>query len=136
MKAYNPLHLFLGALPYALPALGAEPPGRELYDSVCATCHATGVSKAPVFGDRKKWKKLASEGFDDLVGSALVGIRAMPAKGGKPDLDDMQVAQAVHYMVFSAGAKFPEPTQERVAQARAFGEKRKARHTKSAGKTS
>jgi cytochrome c5 len=37
------------------------------------------------------------------------GIRAMPAKGGNPDLDDVEVARAVVYMANQGGAKFKEP---------------------------
>ena len=37
------------------------------------------------------------------------GIRLMPAKGGNPDLDDIEVARAVAYLANQAGAKFKEP---------------------------
>jgi hypothetical protein len=33
----------------------------------------------------------------------------MPAKGGNPDLDDVEVARAVVYMANKGGAKFKEP---------------------------
>jgi cytochrome c5 len=33
----------------------------------------------------------------------------MPAKGGNPDLDDVEVARAVVYMANQGGAKFKEP---------------------------
>lgn len=108
-------------------ALTADHPGKAAYDSVCAACHASGAMKAPKMGDTAEWKKLAREGFDDLVGSALVGVRAMPAKGGTAELNDMQVAQAVHYMITASGARFPEPTEARVKAARAEGERRAAK---------
>jgi cytochrome c5 len=41
----------------------------------------------------------------------------MPAKGGNPDLDDVEVARAVAYMANQSGAKFKEP--EAPAQANA-----------------
>jgi cytochrome c5 len=118
-----------GAMLYLFPtlALAADHPGKAAYDSVCAACHASGVMNAPKVGQTAKWKKLAKEGFDDLVGNALVGVRAMPAKGGKVELSDMQVAQAVHYMVTASGARFPEPTETKVRAARAEGEKRAAK---------
>jgi len=48
----------------------------------------------------------------------------MPAKGGNPDLDDIEVARAVVYMGNEAGAKFkepeaPAPTQQAAAPAAA-----------------
>jgi hypothetical protein len=82
---------------------------------------------APKMGQTPKWKKLAREGFNDLVGNALVGVRQMPAKGGKNELTDMQVAWAVHYLVTTSDARLPEPTEEKVKAARAEGEKRAAR---------
>lgn len=108
-------------------AWSADHPGKATYDAVCSQCHATGVANAPKMGQTPKWKKLAREGFNDLVGNALVGVRAMPAKGGKPELTDMDVAQAVHYMVTASGAGFPEPTAERVKAARAEGDRRAAK---------
>ena len=33
----------------------------------------------------------------------------MPAKGGNPDLDDVEVARAVVFMANQSGAKFKEP---------------------------
>lgn len=108
-------------------AWAAEHPGKTTYDSACATCHKTGALNAPKLGQTPKWKKLAREGFNDLVGNALVGVRQMPAKGGKPDLTDMQVAWAVHYLVTTSGARFPEPTDAKVKAARIEGERRAAK---------
>jgi cytochrome c5 len=109
------------------PAWSAEHPGKASYDAVCAACHASGVMNAPKIGQTPKWKKLAREGFNDLVGNALVGVRQMPAKGGKAELTDMQVAWAVHYLVTKSDARLPEPTEARVKAARAEGERRAAK---------
>jgi len=35
----------------------------------------------------------------------------MPAKGGNPSLDDVEVARGVVYMANAAGASFPEPAE-------------------------
>lgn len=121
--------MFVGAmLGLSLPAAwAAEHPGKATYDTVCATCHKSGALNAPKHGQTPKWKKLAREGFNDLVGNALVGVRQMPAKGGRKELTDLQVAWAVHYLVTTSDARFPEPTEEKVKAARADGERRAAK---------
>ncbi|HTH44280.1 MAG TPA: c-type cytochrome [Oxalicibacterium sp.] len=83
--------------------------GDEVYKSTCAACHASGAAGAPKFGDAAAWKARIAEGYDTLVQHALHGLRAMPPKGGNPDLDDAEVERAVVLMANSAGAKFAEP---------------------------
>ena len=65
--------------------------GEQVYAAVCAACHATGVDRAPVFGDRKAWKPLIAEGQRMLVRTATKGIRRMPPRGGDPTLTDLEV---------------------------------------------
>jgi cytochrome c5 len=36
----------------------------------------------------------------------------MPAKGGNPDLDDLEVARAVVHMANASGGKFKEPAEK------------------------
>lgn len=83
--------------------------GTEVYKAVCAACHTTGAAGAPKLGDTAAWSARLAQGYDTLVTHAVGGIRAMPAKGGNPDLDDVEVARAVAYMGNQAGAKFTEP---------------------------
>src|SRR6266545_2359889 len=56
--------------------------GEEVYKSVCTACHATGIAKAPKFGDRKAWAPHLSRGAEQLYEVALKGKGAMPPKGG------------------------------------------------------
>lgn len=107
-------------------------PGKATYDAACASCHNTGALNAPKIHQTPKWKRLAREGFNDLVGNTLVGVRQMPAKGGKKELTDMQAAWAVHYLVTVSDAKLDKPTEANVKAARAEGERRAAR--RAAGK--
>lgn len=93
--------------------------GTQVYTAVCATCHATGAAGAPKFGDTAAWSPRLAQGYDTLVLHAVGGIRAMPAKGGNPDLDDVEVARAVAYMGNQAGAKFTEPAPKTVPVAAA-----------------
>ncbi|MGS0741817.1 c-type cytochrome [Glaciimonas sp. GG7] len=83
--------------------------GEEVYKSTCAACHATGAAGAPKFGDASAWAPRLADGEDKVIGYALHGLRAMPAKGGNPDLDDVEVARAVVFMVNASGGKFKEP---------------------------
>jgi cytochrome c5 len=83
--------------------------GKTVYNAVCAACHTTGAAGAPKLGDTAAWGPRIAQGFDTLVQHAIQGIRAMPPKGGNPDLDNVEVARAVAYMANQAGAKFKEP---------------------------
>jgi cytochrome c5 len=83
--------------------------GEAVFTAICAACHATGAAGAPKVGDNGAWAARISQGYDTLVKHAIEGIRAMPAKGGNPDLDDLEVARAVAYMGNKSGASFKEP---------------------------
>ncbi len=83
--------------------------GGEVYKAVCAACHDSGAAGAPKTGDAAGWSARIGQGYDTLVKHAVEGIRAMPAKGGNPDLDEVEVARAVVFMANQGGAKFKEP---------------------------
>lgn len=83
--------------------------GADVFKAVCSACHATGAAGAPKAGDTAAWAPRIAQGYDTLVSHAINGIRAMPPKGGKADLDDVEVARAVVYMANQSGAKFKEP---------------------------
>ena len=108
MRPSSILLLILAGLP--LQGSAQEQSGAQVYEAVCSECHAGGKHEAPVFADRKRWGRLVREGLDDLVPAALRGIRKMPAKGGKPELSDLEVARAVVHMANAGGGKFAEPT--------------------------
>jgi cytochrome c5 len=80
--------------------------GEAVYTEVCSACHATGALNAPKFGDKAAWGARNAQGFDTLVKHAISGIRAMPARGGNPELSDIEMARAVAHMANSAGANF------------------------------
>src|SRR5713101_1300135 len=91
------------------PAGGLLKTGEDVYKSVCRACHATGIAKAPKFGDRRDWAPRLREGQKKLVQVALKGEGAMPPRGGATDLSDIELERAVVYMANAAGAKFREP---------------------------
>ena len=81
---------------------GAAANGKQVFDSTCTACHATGVAGAPKLGDKSAWAPRLKQGVDTLVQAALKGKNAMPPKGGNPSLTDAQVRAAVEYMVSQA----------------------------------
>ena len=83
--------------------------GEQVYKETCFACHATGIDKAPRFGDRKAWAPLIKEGQPALSADAWLGVRAMPPKGGKPSLSLEEFSRAVAYMARSAGGKWQDP---------------------------
>ena len=99
--------LALGA--NAAAAAAGERSGQAVYEAVCAECHASGTMNAPVFGDRKAWKRLIAEGQRELVREAIRGVRRMPPRGGDPSLTDREVERAVVHMANAAGGRFREP---------------------------
>ena len=84
--------------------------GDAVYSANCAACHTSGAAGAPKLADAPAWAARLAQGYDTLVKHAIEGIRAMPARGGNPDLDDVEVARAVVYLANSAGGKFAEPS--------------------------
>jgi cytochrome c5 len=96
--------------------------GEAVFKAVCAACHATGAAGAPKVGDAGAWSARIAQGQDTLVGNAIKGVRAMPAKGGNPDLDDVEVARAVVYMANQSGGKLKEPAVKAAAAAPAAAE--------------
>jgi len=90
-------------------AQGTERSGKAVVEAVCAACHASGANGAPKIGDRKAWRKRASQGLTGLTQHALKGMREMPSHGGKLDLTDLEIGRAVAYMVNRSGGKWKEP---------------------------
>jgi cytochrome c5 len=72
--------------------------GEMIYNSVCGTCHATGLAGAPQPGTPAMADR-AAKGTDALVQTALDGLNAMPARGGRSDLSDDQIKAVVEFML-------------------------------------
>jgi cytochrome c5 len=83
--------------------------GEEIYKQVCLACHTTGALNAPKLGDKTAWAKLITQGPDTLTANAIKGVKLMPARGGNPDLSDLEVRRTVVYMAKQAGADWKEP---------------------------
>ncbi|TLY95386.1 MAG: cytochrome c5 family protein [Gammaproteobacteria bacterium] len=92
------------APPPAAPA--AVLTGEQVYSTTCIACHAAGVAGAPKFGDKGAWAPRLGQGLAVLHKHALEGFQGkagvMPPKGGRVDLADQSIANAVDYMVNAA----------------------------------
>ncbi len=73
--------------------------GQDVYDSKCATCHATGAAGAPKLGDAAAWAPRSAKGIDALYTSAISGFKGMPAKGLCFDCSDDELKASVDYLV-------------------------------------
>jgi cytochrome c5 len=98
--------------------------GEQVYKETCFACHASGVEKAPKFGDRQAWEPLIKEGQDVLTAHAWVGVRRMPARGGKADLALEEFARAAAYMARAAGGNWKDPDAALLKRIRAEEKKR------------
>jgi cytochrome c5 len=86
--------------------VATEMSGPQVYNSACIACHGAGVAGAPIPGNEEQWAPRVAQGLDVLKDHAINGytgsIGYMPAKGGRTDLSDDEVAGAVEYMIGEA----------------------------------
>ncbi len=77
--------------------------GTELFEQTCSVCHGQGIAGAPKAGDKAAWQPRIAEGKATLYQHALQGFQGktgvMPPKGGRTDVPDDLVRQAVDHMV-------------------------------------
>jgi cytochrome c5 len=80
--------------------------GPQVYNAACLACHGAGIGGAPILGDAGQWADRVAQGADTLKEHAIKGFTGsvgyMPAKGGRLDLSDDEIAAAVDYMVGEA----------------------------------
>ena len=79
--------------------------GEATYKAACGVCHTNGLAGAPKVSDAGAWTQRLQQGTDLLITHALEGYAGnagyMPAKGGRADLSDEAVTNAVLFMVES-----------------------------------
>lgn len=80
--------------------------GKATYEGACKVCHGSGLTGSPKVGDSDAWSARIKKGMPQLLEHAIHGFSGdtgvMPPKGGRVDLSDKQVEQAVAYMVESS----------------------------------
>lgn len=81
--------------------------GEQVFNMACMACHGAGVAGAPKMGDQAAWGPRIAKGADTLHKHAIEGFQGsagfMPPKGGRADLSDKSIINAVDFMV--AGSK-------------------------------
>ena len=118
--------LLVAILGLAFSGLASAQSGENIYKQVCVSCHAAGVLNAPKFGDKAKWAPLIAEGQVTLTAHAYFGVRAMPPKGGNPNLSIEGFADALVYMVNNSGGNWKSPDAKTIAAINKEIEVRKA----------
>lgn len=75
--------------------------GKTIYNAHCFVCHATGVNKAPKFGDKQAWNALIQKdgSMTVLYDNAVKGINKMPPKGACANCTPEQIQAATDYMI-------------------------------------
>lgn len=100
-SALEPQQQQAGAAP------AADMPGEQVYNMACVACHGAGVAGAPKMGDAAAWGPRIAKGEATLHKHAIEGFQGdagfMPPKGGRVDLSDQSIINAVDYMI--AGSK-------------------------------
>lgn len=86
--------------------------GEKIYQQVCASCHSANFLNSPQMGDKRKWAPLIAEGQVTLTAHGYVGVRAMPPKGGKPDLTIEDFSLALNFMVNKSGGSWKAPDKK------------------------
>ncbi len=86
--------------------------GEQVYKNICMSCHDAGLAGAPKKGDNGAWAPRIAQGEATVLKHAIEGLNGMPARGGNPNLSDLEVHRAVVFMVNASGGKFAEPAAE------------------------
>lgn len=77
--------------------------GEQLFEQACKACHGPGIGGAPKVGDHAAWAPRAAKGKPVLYDHAIHGFTGsagiMPPKGGRVDVSDELVEQAVDHML-------------------------------------
>ena len=77
--------------------------GPQVYNAACNNCHGAGIGGAPILGDVATWAPRIAQGADVLRDHAINGFAGsvgyMPPKGGRLDLSDEEINEAVDYMI-------------------------------------
>ena len=80
-------------------AAAGEGTGRQIYHSVCHSCHSQKVPGAPQLGAKADWAERLPKGEAALVENSVKGYGAMPAMGLCEYCTEEDIARAVAFML-------------------------------------
>lgn len=107
-EVYMPGDDLSAVQPQVQEAAAAEPvattlTGPQVYNEACIACHGSGIGGAPALSDASAWAARIDKGIETLQQHAIAGFQGeagyMPPKGGRVDLSDQEIIDAVAYMV-------------------------------------
>jgi len=75
--------------------------GKEVYESVCSSCHSRAVIGVPQFGVASDWIIQRDKPKPELMKNVISGLNDMPEKGNCADCTDAELALTVEYMLES-----------------------------------
>ena len=83
----------------ATPLKVGERSGKDIYESVCSSCHSRAVAGVPQLGVASHWVVQMEKPRAELMKNVISGINDMPQKGNCADCTDAELAQSVDYML-------------------------------------
>lgn len=107
-QVYMPGEETAAAAPQVAEADPVEPvatalSGPQVYNEACNACHGNGIGGAPMLSDTANWAPRIEQGTELLNRHAIEGYTGsagfMPPKGGRLDLSDAEISDAVDYML-------------------------------------
>jgi len=99
--------------------LPVERTGEQVVQARCGKCHLKGIDGAPKIGDREAWTPRLKDGLDAVVRSAINGHGGMPARGGLANLTDVELRNAITYMINKGVTPAAKPSVAAPAGSRA-----------------
>ncbi|MFT5260375.1 MAG: cytochrome c5 [Saprospiraceae bacterium] len=101
MKAVK--SLIMAAVLMAVSTVAVADDGKDVFNSGCAACHASGIAGAPKVGDKNAWAARIAQDVETIYAHAIDGFQGstgvMPPKGGFMNLSDEEIILAVDYMI-------------------------------------
>jgi len=76
--------------------------GEKIFKQFCTSCHGNPPIidiKAPRIGDKKAWQIRQQMGMQALMKMTMMGVGAMPARGGCFECSDEQLRETIQYIL-------------------------------------
>ncbi len=76
--------------------------GEKIFKQFCTSCHGNPpiiAIPAPRIGDKKVWAIKQKMGMQTLLKLTIMGVGAMPARGGCFECSDAQLQETIHYIL-------------------------------------